>query len=452
MSSRRSRPFRLASVPAALLACLVVAAPTLAVVPKTTRVSISSAEVQGNAASIFPSISADGRYVAFASVASNLVANDTNGTTDVFVRDRQAGTTRRVSISSTGTQGNGGSYYPSISADGRYVAFESDATNLVASDTNGTTDIFVRDRQAGTTRRVSISSAELQGNGGSYYPSISADGRYVAFDSDATNLVANDTNGTRDVFVRDRQAGTTTRVSISSAELQGNSYSYAPSISADGRYVAFQSDATNLVANDTNGTSTSSCATAEPGTTRRVSISSAGTQGNGNSDSPSISADGRYVAFHSDATNLVADDTNGASDVFVRDRQAGTTTRVCVSSRGPRGTAAATTRRSRPTAATSPSSRTPPTSSPATRTAPPTSSCATARRAPPRGSPSAPRGPRGTATATPRPSRPTAATSPSTRSPPTSSPVTRTAPPTSSCAVRSAEADLRHRRWDACLR
>ena len=171
------------------------------------------------------------------------------------MRDRQAGTTRRVSISSTGTQANDASDSPSISADGRYVAFHSDATNLVAGDTNGASDIFVRDRQAGTTTRVSVSSAESQGNDDSYNPSISADGRSVAFQSDASNLVANDTNGTSDIFVRDRQAGTTRRVSISSTGTQGNNNSDAPSISADGRYVAFPSDATNLVANDTNGTS-----------------------------------------------------------------------------------------------------------------------------------------------------------------------------------------------------
>jgi Tol biopolymer transport system component len=202
MSSRRSRPFRLASVPAALLACLLVAAPTLAVVPKTTRVSISSAEGQGNSDSYDPSISADGRYVAFYSVASDLVAGDTNGTPDVFVRDRQAGTTKRVSISSTGTVGNGDSLDPSISADGRYVAFFSYASDLIADDTNAGSDVFVRDRQAGTTRRVSISSTGTQGNGASDSLSISADGRYVAFQSDATNLVANDTNGAWDVFVR----------------------------------------------------------------------------------------------------------------------------------------------------------------------------------------------------------------------------------------------------------
>jgi hypothetical protein len=170
----------------------------------TSRVSVDSTGVQGNDVSNYPSVSADGQYVVFASAASNLVPGDTNGAVDIFVHDRQSGTTERISVDSAGTQANGDSDAPVISADGRYVAFESEATNLVPGDTNGAGDIFVHDRQSGTTERISIDSAGEQENNDSYFPAISGDGRYVALVSLASNLVPGDTNGTWDVFVRDR--------------------------------------------------------------------------------------------------------------------------------------------------------------------------------------------------------------------------------------------------------
>jgi|GEM_PF-1585857 len=216
------------------------------------RVSVASGGTQGNGDSGCPSISADGRYVAFQSYASNLVPGDTNGTWDVFVHDRLTGQTTRVSVASDGTQGNGDSECPSISADGRYVAFASLASNLVPGDTNGTWDVFVHDRLTGQTTRVSVASGGAQGNSGSWCPSISADGRYVAFQSYASNLVPGDTNGVLDVFVHDRLTGQTTRVSVASDGTQGDSYSFGSSISADGRYVAFSSLASNLVPGDTN--------------------------------------------------------------------------------------------------------------------------------------------------------------------------------------------------------
>ncbi|MDO8282301.1 MAG: CFI-box-CTERM domain-containing protein [Thermodesulfovibrionia bacterium] len=316
---------------------LQIADVVYAVQGETTRVSIDSAGVQGNSHSWYPSISADGRYVAFESEASNLVAGDTNGLNDVFVHDRFTGETSRVSIDSSGAQGNNISGTPSISADGRYAAFISDASNLIAGDTNGFTDVFVHDRTTGQTTRVSIDSSGVQGNNESWWPSISADGRYVAFESDATNLVAGDTNGFTDVFVHDRTTGQTTRVSIDSSGVQGNRYSWSPSISADGRYVAFESDATYLVAGDTNGTLDVFVHDRTTGLTTRVSIDSSGAQSNRFSWSTSISADGRYIAINSDATNLVAGDTNGFADVFVHDRTTGQTTRVSIDSSGTQG-------------------------------------------------------------------------------------------------------------------
>ena len=303
----------------------------------TERVSVSSGGAEGNGRSEDPSISADATYVAFSSYATNLVAGDTNNYSDVFVHNRQTGTTERVNVSTGGGQSNDQSLNPSISADGRYVAFDSTATNLVPGDTNTWRDVFVHDRESGTTERVSVSSGGGQGNSDSYDPSISADGRYVSFQSWASDLVPGDTNGRFDVFVRDRQTATTERVSVGSWGEQGNDHSDGWSISADGRYVAFSSFATNLVAGDTNNCSDGFIHDRQAGTTERVSVSTDGGEGNDNSWFTSISADGRYVAFESYATNLVPGDTNGSRDNFVHDRQAGTTERVSVSTGGSQG-------------------------------------------------------------------------------------------------------------------
>jgi Tol biopolymer transport system component len=287
-------------------------------------VSVATDGTQGNFASGNPRISADGRYVALESYASNLDATDTNGFKDVFVRDRQSGTTEIVSLTSGGAAGDDDSFDPAISADGRFVSFSSDATNLVAGDTNADMDVFVHDRRTGTTERVSVLTGGAQGNSFSWVPAISADGRFVAFDSYASNLVAGDTNGCHDIFVRDRQSGTTERVSVATGGGQGNNQSYFPSISADGRYVAFESNATNLVPGDTNGFGDVFIRDRQSGTTARVSVDSVEGQGNSSSAAPSISANGRYVAFDSVATNLIPGDTNGSYDVFVRDRLGGT--------------------------------------------------------------------------------------------------------------------------------
>ncbi|MFN0009809.1 MAG: TolB family protein [Planctomycetota bacterium] len=303
----------------------------------TQRVSISTAGVEGNSYSAYPSISDDGRHVAFASFAANLVAGDTNGTWDIFVHDRQSATTERVSVDSSEMQADDdSSERPWISADGLYVAFASSATNLVAIDTNGFPDVFVRDLQGGTTERVSVDSSGAEANGfGSFCAAISSDGRFVVFTSHATNLIAGDTNGWLDYFIRDRLNSTTEIVNISSDGAQGNN-SNGPdaAVSADGRYVAFESASTNLVAGDTNGLLDVFVRDRQSGTTERASIDSGGIQANNNSRNPAISADGRYVAFASDAANLVAGDSNGVQDVFVRDRQSATTQRVNLHSDG----------------------------------------------------------------------------------------------------------------------
>ena len=299
----------------------------------TSRVSVSSAGKGGNALSVESAVSAHGRYVAFASHATNLVRGDTNARPDVFVRDRLAGTTRRVSIGAGG-QADDSSFGPAMSADGRYVAFESEATNLVSGDTNGVRDVFVRDLLAGTTRRVSLPAGGGQANGHSYIAAISSDGRVVAYVSEATNLVAGDTNETIDIFVRDRAAGTTRRVSVATAGAQADGASIRPAISADGRFVAFESDATTLVAGDTNGATDVFVRDRIAGTTSRVSVGVGGAQAQDGSFAAAVSATGRFVAFVGAASNLVSGDTNAIQDIFVRDRSAGTTSRVSVGAGG----------------------------------------------------------------------------------------------------------------------
>ncbi|MFD9336259.1 TolB family protein [Streptomyces sp. NPDC060028] len=278
-----------------------------------------------------PSISADGRYVAFASLARDLVAGDTNRADDVFVRDRQTGVITRVSVDSAGNQANNVSRNPSISADGRYVAFESFATNLVAGDTNRYRDIFVHDLQTGETTRVSVASHGEQSDSESFHSSISADGRFVAFDSPASNLVFGDTNDIHDVFVRDRQTGETTRVSVDSNGRQGDDISQLPSISADGRYVAFSSGAKTLsLFPDNNHADDVFVHDQLTGYTDRISVGVDGNEGNSASRTATISADGRFVAFESTASNLVAGDTGGPidTDIFLYDRVTRTTTQV----------------------------------------------------------------------------------------------------------------------------
>ena len=302
---------------------------------RVTRVTVSSKGRQANGPSGDPAISANGRYVAFSSVATNLVPGDTNGLSDVFVRDLRTHRTIRVSVTSRGRQalckaGGCESTEPALNANGRYVAFESSATNLVAGDTNRLADVFVHDLRSGRTERVSVSSAGRQAGGdrtnnGSNAPAISADGRYVAFHSYASNLVRGDTNRVPDIFVRDRKGRKTARVSVSGGGRQADQESLGSSaISADGRYVAFTSLATNLVAGDVNGITDVFVRDLRSGTTKLVSLGAAGNQGDDASAAGGVvfSADDRYLAFSSWAGNLVPGDTNDKPDAFVRDLSA----------------------------------------------------------------------------------------------------------------------------------
>lgn len=349
----------------------------------TFRVSMSSEGVEGTRNSLKPAVSADGRIVAFQSAADNLDGGDTNGAIDIFVRDRDTGLTTRVSVSSDGTSADSDSYQPSLSADGRYVAFESTATNLVPNDTNAARDVFVRDRVLGTTTRASVTSEGGQAQG--EMPVISGDGRYVVFQSRSA-FVSSDTASNEDIFLHDLQSRQTVMVSSASIGLANPAYSYNPDISADGRFVvfqsygllgltnpvdrgiyiwdrdtgvvglvskrdanamaewprissdgtivAYQSTASNEVAGDTNGQLDAFVVDRTDKSVTRVSVSSSGTQGDGASGALTLSADGSRVAFGSYASNLVADDANNGQDVFLHNRKTATTTRVSVSSSG----------------------------------------------------------------------------------------------------------------------
>jgi Tol biopolymer transport system component len=407
---------------------------------KSTLVSTGAAG-QGNDHSFAATISANGRFVVFQSDADNLVAGDSNGSTDIFLRDTQTGTTTRLSTDSTETQGNDSSLKPSISDDARYIVFQSCADNLVADDTNGVSDVFLRDTLLGTTTLISTGDSE-EANGRSFNASISADGRYITYESAADNLVDGDANGLSDIFVYDRQTDTTTLIesgapvftggTLSGEETPGgpvvwsyvikttdslrigsdilydpgtgytiisslnvaqykvtsdelymlnddNSeypilefrtlimdpgigllseidpatgetisvrtlyFSFAlspaneaaqPSISADGRYVVFESRNSGLVAGDTNGDFDIFLCDTVTDTTTRISVDSEGDEVSGASLAPSISADGRFIVFQSEADNLVANDTNDAADVFVRDLQTGSIVLVSTGASG----------------------------------------------------------------------------------------------------------------------
>jgi Tol biopolymer transport system component len=287
-----------------------------------------------NGASSNARISANGRYVVFSSLASNLVPGDTNGASDVFERDLQTGQTTLVSASAAGAQGNGpsGEAPSDISADGAEVSFSSAASNLVPGDTNGIRDVFVWTRGTGAVDRVSVAGDGTQAAAGASGASaISADGRYVAFTSTAPNLVPGDTNLAMDVFVHDRVTGATVRASVTSTGGQAaTSSSLVPgALSGNGQVVVFDTSAP-LDPADTGGDDVYVRDLAA-GTTERVSVNTAGAGANGNSSAATISTDGRFVSFESSATNLDPADTGGDEDVFVRDRVAGVTQLVSTS-------------------------------------------------------------------------------------------------------------------------
>lgn len=285
----------------------------------TIRIVSRAGGVSADGPSVDPDISADGRYVVFETSATNLLPTDANGAaTDIVRFDAQSGTLSLVSRRGvTGAQGDADSFGPTISADGTLVAFGSRATNLVGSDTNGRTDIFVRNVAAGTTTRVSTGSAGGQANNVSYESAISPNGTHVAFSSLASDLVSGDTNGARDVFLKNLGSGKTIRVSVTNSDRQSRGNSNLEDVSLSGREVVFSSSASNLVRNDDNGASDVFVRDRIDGTTARVSRRGT-TEANGESFGASISDDGAFVVFQTRATNLAPEpDGNGvATDIF----------------------------------------------------------------------------------------------------------------------------------------
>lgn len=299
--------------------------------PIVRLLSRNVAGEQGDASSFYLDMTPDGRFVVFASNATNLVANDTNHTRDIFVLEVATGEIERVSVSSSGAQGNDRSSWPVISDDARHVVFESEASNLTDNDGDRTTDVFLHDRDAGTTRLVSYSTYAGKGNDTSDGVDISGNGRFVVFASKASNLVRNNENRNTDIFVLDTQASLQVleRVSVSTGGDEGRYGSQFASISADGRYVAFWSGANNLVDNDTNGEEDIFIRDRESGTTAMVSITDGGAQfAEGVKPMIDMSADGNLIAFASDSLDVVAGDTNDVSDIFLRNRYEGTAVRV----------------------------------------------------------------------------------------------------------------------------
>ncbi|MBA3726397.1 MAG: hypothetical protein H0W86_08070 [Armatimonadetes bacterium] len=294
----------------------------------TTRVSVTTGGGQSNGHSEYSAISADGRFVVFQTKATNLAPADSSDFFDVYRHDRQTNTTVRASLTANGSPPTAHCTSAAISGDGRFVAFHSPANNLVLGDINGEDDVFVRDVQNGTTEIVSVSSAETRGNGASYFPAIDGAGRFVTFTSLASNLVTGDSNEVHDVFVRDRQLGTTTLVSTSTAGIQANFHSAFSDISADGRFVAFVSGANNLFTPDTNFAYDIFVKDRTSGKTTCMSLNQSGAQGNGDCRECAINDNGQVVVFECEATDMVPGDTNGLPDIIVRDATAGSTTRV----------------------------------------------------------------------------------------------------------------------------
>ena len=298
------------------VAALVPAGVAYAATAETSLVSVTVDGTPAAGMSGRPTISTDGRFVAFSSSAQNLVRGDGNSVSDIFVRDRRTGVTTRVSVDSAGREANAASGNPSISGDGRFVVFESRATNLVPGDTNGFQDIFLRDLVTGETSRINSPSIFEQANADSFSPVISADGQRIAFDSDASNIWSGDSNGVSDVFELQWGDSFINRISVDPNFREADGRSWGPSISADGRYVSFTSDADNLdLRPDTNHASDVFVHDGAFGTSL-VSRGVDARQGNSTSRNASISADGRHIVFESYASNLVPDDTNGRPDLF----------------------------------------------------------------------------------------------------------------------------------------
>ncbi len=321
--------------PIPVLSVALLTAPLAA--QSVERTSVTSAGVEANDESYYPAISADGRWVGFESFATNLYAGDSNNEEDVFLWEQASGNLVLVSRHSDGTPGDGESRRADLSGDGSAVVFQSNATNLIDSDTNARQDIFWHDPATGETFCISTNPAGAPSNRDSSLPRISDSGDFIAFESFSTDLVLGDANAKRDIFVRSLGNGAIWIASQDSAGVQANGHSKIPTLSADGRFVCYVSEASNLVVGDTNGVDDIFVHDLLTRVTTRVSMAWNGDEANGDCKEPYISADGKVITFVSAADNLVPGDTNGVDDVFVFDTKNGSMTRVSVSSAGGQG-------------------------------------------------------------------------------------------------------------------
>jgi Tol biopolymer transport system component len=334
---RRLAAGALVTVVAATSAGIAVPSGTAHAIALPPRPVIASRDASGAMASTFAGfadLSGNSRFLVFATTAK-MVSQDGNDQQDIYLKDRWSGSIELISVSTAGVVQNGMSGFPTISDDGNRVAFQTTASNLGGTETLGHADVFVRDRKAGTTKRVSVSTSGGELTAPSGRPSISGNGRYVVFDTTAPNAVPSDVNGASDVIVRDTQANTNDRVSVNSNEIAASASSWSPSISDDGRYVAFTSGEELDGGQPGDSTTDVYVRDRTAGTTVNAHVSSAeATASGGNAGWPVISGNGRYVAFGSEATNLIGSDSNGASDVFRRDLLNGVTIRVSVHDNG----------------------------------------------------------------------------------------------------------------------
>ena len=300
------------------------------------RASVAANGAPNGASGLNGILSANGRYVAFQSSDSDLVdVVETGFDSDIFVRDLKKGVTTRVSVDPAGAEADGQSHAPHISANGRWVVFQSAAGNLVAGDDNGILDVFLHDRKKGTTVRASVDSTGAQVGGDSFGATVSDNGRYVLFESASSELVPNDRNGTSDIFLRDTKLGTTVRLSVNAEGEEGDGSSHAAMISGNGRFAAFASHATNLVEDDGLATADIFVRDLKLGTIERVSLDAQGDDADGNSGTPWITRNGRFVAFETDATDLLADiDLDDETDVYLYDRKNTGLVRASVAAEG----------------------------------------------------------------------------------------------------------------------
>lgn len=280
------------------------------------RLSVNADGIEGNASSSMASISADGRYIAFSSHASNLAPTDPDKNADIFLVDRLTNTLSHVTQTIDGTPSNGDDFNPVLSADGRYLAFQSSSSNLITGDNNTAVDIFSYDRTTQTIQRISVGNGGEEANGNSTYPSISADGQQISFASLANNLVANDANNASDIFLHNRQTQQTQLISQAINGLPANQGSFRPAISGNGQLVVFESLADDLVTADANGMMDIFLRDVNQTQTQRLTFNANGEESNRPAFFPNISANGQVVTFESNASNLLPNKTNGGLNIF----------------------------------------------------------------------------------------------------------------------------------------